>query len=247
MSILIRPNSHWQCYEVSFVNANKQLIRLITSLPERLKCAANKALKEAGEFFNEGSIFHALDSVRLKRETVVNLSLTFEEITWKGFVAGTHRFIKATAALLALVLVTNIVSMTLIGSTSVGASSSSVFLTVIFGPIIEEVIFRGVLQNGFAELQRWVAGLLSVQNLKGQVWTWIVSPSCRILTTTSLFAAVHLGNIGVGFPLYKAITQATLICLWPVYSILHETTGGIYTSIIAHATNNFFCIMPLLL
>ncbi|HEV8053109.1 MAG TPA: hypothetical protein VGP47_11495, partial [Parachlamydiaceae bacterium] len=61
----------------------------------------------------------------------------------------------------------------------------------------------------------------------------------------SAFAYAHLGNGGKNLSILDAIRQAAKIMLFPIESILYETTGGMAASLGAHITNNFAAEMAI--
>lgn len=97
-----------------------------------------------------------------------------------------------------------------------GLRIALVVVVVSLGPVVEELLFRGVLLS--ALLQRW------------SVW-----PS--ILMTSALFALVHLS--GLGFHWY-AVPQLFLLALLLAWLRLHS--GSIWPAVVAHGTNNLLAV-----
>lgn len=91
-----------------------------------------------------------------------------------------------------------------------------VVLVVTLGPVVEELLFRGVLLS--ALLQRW------------SVWP-------AVLLTSALFALAHLS--GLGFHWY-AVPQLFLLALLLAWLRLHS--GSIWPAVVAHGTNNLLAV-----
>lgn len=86
-------------------------------------------------------------------------------------------------------------------------------ICIIFGPIIEEVLFRGCLQKGLGNLMK--------------------SPKGAILFTSVIFACMH------PVPLQKISALMTGLAFGAVY----EKTKSLKCSIVIHMTNNFMSII----
>jgi membrane protease YdiL (CAAX protease family) len=100
--------------------------------------------------------------------------------------------------------------------TPLGPRIALVVLVVSLGPVVEELLFRGVLLS--ALLQRWS-----------------VVPS--VLMTSALFALVHLS--GLQFHWY-AVPQLFLLALLLAWMRLHS--GSIWPAVVAHGTNNLLAV-----
>ena len=104
----------------------------------------------------------------------------------------------------------------------------SFMLMVVVCPLIEEVIFRGILQNVVRKIQQYVPKPLA-------------KAAIRIAITGALFAGAHLMNGGDYLSKTEAITQCAIIMLYPNFSRLYEKTGSLLPVIVAHMANNFVC------
>lgn len=102
------------------------------------------------------------------------------------------------------------------GQTPLSLRIPLVLLVVSLGPVIEELLFRGVLLS--ALLQRWRA-----------------VPS--VLITSALFALVHLS--GLQFHWY-AVPQLFLLAL--LLGWLRLRSGSIWPAVVAHGTNNLLAV-----
>lgn len=105
--------------------------------------------------------------------------------------------------------------------------------------VLEEILFRGVMQNCLASLQK-TAVYVTPQRLQNNcVFKWFTSSAARIISISAIFAAVHLSNGGGYLSEKDSFIQAMAIMLLPVEGILHETTGSIVAPIAHHMTYNF--------
>ena len=93
-------------------------------------------------------------------------------------------------------------------STSGWTQVFAVFLAVVWAPLTEETMFRGLLLTGFSSLIRWVAGAI---------------------LAAFVFAALHPQGMA-------AVPVLMLIAL--MFSILRLTRGSLIPSMAAHALNN---------
>lgn len=100
--------------------------------------------------------------------------------------------------------------------TPLGLRIPLVLLVISLGPLVEELLFRGVLLS--ALLQRWR-----------------VLPS--VLITSVLFALVHLS--GLQFHWY-AVPQLILLAL--LLAWLRLRSGSIWPAVVAHGTNNLLAV-----
>lgn len=102
------------------------------------------------------------------------------------------------------------------GQTPFGLRMALVVLVVSLGPLVEELLFRGVLLS--ALLQRW-------------------SVATSVLLTSSLFALVHLS--GLQFHWY-AVPQLFLLAL--LLAWLRLKSGSIWPAVVAHGSNNLLAV-----
>lgn len=92
---------------------------------------------------------------------------------------------------------------------------------VLIAPFAEEAIFRGLLYPAF---KRWMGGTRRAAVLSG-------------IGVSLIFAAVHA----------SAVAFAGLFALALVLTFVYERTNSLAAVVIAHATNNFLSLAPLLM
>ncbi len=241
MHVTAIPNSNLQNIESFAIGKVKSAHLFICTLGDKFYSAVSEDLSWVSEFFYKGSILHGFNNERLSAERAKNLNLTELDKAALGLGGGARRFVQASWYVLALSLTISVLGITYLGVSS--ALTLDILDIVIVAPIVEEVLFRGFIQEGLSILQSCIKQILSVASLKSHTISWLLSPACRIVVVNSLFAAAHFGNIHHGFTIVQAAVQVTLIVLTPVYSILYETTDSLSAPIVAHMTNNLFCVL----
>lgn len=102
------------------------------------------------------------------------------------------------------------------GNTPLGLRIPLVLLVISLGPLLEELLFRGVLLS--ALLQRWRTG-------------WAV------LISSSIFALVHLPGLQFG---WYALPELTLLAMVLAWLRLHS--GSIWPAVLAHGVNNLLAV-----
>lgn len=105
-------------------------------------------------------------------------------------------------------------------------------------PIIEEIVFRGLFQNGLGAVQSALSSILP--------FSWASSPAFPILGSNLYFSLVHLQNSDPDngyLNRISTISKVLLLLLHPQSSILHTTSGGLTASISAHITRNLICTL----
>lgn len=115
------------------------------------------------------------------------------------------------------------------------------FEAVLLAPIIEEMIFRIVIQNSVHLAQAGLQAIAPKCISETRVFQAITSQKGRIVLITTLFAVIHLTNA----PFLAAGTLAltTTIILFPICTLAYER-GGFEASWAAHITHNFIsCIL----
>ncbi len=167
--------------------------------------------------FFTGSIFHALDAPRIAAETKWAKTLQFEDQLKLGVYEGCRNYITGTLTILLLERITRLFPELKKPEKPLELSFADI---VIILPLIEEILFRGVLQT-----------YLSFR---------IKSSTIQILGSGLPFGAIHLTN-SKNQGLLSAIRQSSRIVLFPGHSILYATTGTLFAPIAAHMTNNFIC------
>jgi hypothetical protein len=209
----------------------------------------------------ENTIFHALDNQRL--EANGKKTFSFAERVHKGFhegVVGAVKGIASQLCLLGLIWASTTVSFDNQDDAKVDQFYNNDIFIVLTAPIIEEVFFRGILQNGAHGLQVLSQKILPARMQNNRIFKWLTSPSARVLVPNSLFAGVHLLNGGGYLSSGGALMQAGKIFIYPVESILFETTKKPSSSVSSffengvlamvapmtcHIANNLFAVDPL--
>jgi uncharacterized protein len=107
-----------------------------------------------------------------------------------------------------------------------------VLVVIIFGPAIEELVFRGALFNGLYRL----GGLVSTR-LSGKEDSRRVSFILSALPSSAIFAALHL----------EPVLLPTIFILAVILCTLFERTGSLLPSFVAHATFNSFAVLLIIL
>jgi Predicted metal-dependent membrane protease len=103
------------------------------------------------------------------------------------------------------------------GNTPLGLRIPLVLVVVSVGPLVEELLFRGVLLS--ALLQRWHAG-------------WAV-------TLTSLgFALIHLPGLQYQWYALPGLALLALVLAW-----LRLRSGSIWPAVVAHGVNNLLAVL----
>lgn len=172
----------------------------------------------------------------IQQERQKYLSATFSEKVFLGVHEGSKRFLSAIALSVVIApIASNFFDTTNFNNTP--SDFSSVQLALV-APIVEEVVFRLILQNVIYLLQKAACMITPERFTKSTVFVWLTSSSCRIIVTTVAFASVHLFNAGLYLSTAFAITQVAIILLIDRHSLLYETTGSIAAPLASHITNN---------
>ena len=111
-----------------------------------------------------------------------------------------------------------------------------VLVVIIFGPAVEEFVFRGALFNGLYRL-----GLLVSMRLSGKEdsrrTARRVSFILSALVSSAIFAVLHL----------EPVLLPTIFILAVTLCALFERTGSLLPSFVAHATFNSFAVLLIIL
>ena len=99
--------------------------------------------------------------------------------------------------------------------------------------IVEEILFRGIAQNGLAFLQNKI-NTYAPETLKDtRVFKWLVFPSARILVISALFSLVHWQE-PAPFGIYGKISRTILCMVYPTETLLYEKYGSLFASVTSH-------------
>lgn len=204
------------------------------------------AVKKIGNFFYQNSIFQALNQKELDRLANENLKRTYRQKITYGCKEGFKTQFK-------LMLIKSFIINLILQSLNfhnkpptIDATEMSFLLTATFvAPIFEEILHRGFLQDSFYGIQRILFNKSSQSLKNNYFFKWIISPSARILICNTLFAAIHLPNEYLSTQ--GVIRQFSGIMLYPVFSILRETSENISIPIAAHFATNALATLGFLL
>jgi membrane protease YdiL (CAAX protease family) len=111
-----------------------------------------------------------------------------------------------------------------------------VLVVVIFGPAVEELVFRGAVFNGLYRLGRSVSADLGRSEnpiRRGRT----ISFALAALVSSLVFALLHL----------EPVLLPALLILAVILCALFERTGSLLPSFVAHATFNSFAVSLIIL
>src|SRR5579862_4590960 len=107
-------------------------------------------LNSIQSFFKDHTIAHALDNARIKEESEQNKNLSFSSKLKKGFYIG------AKGVMQIFVIGTALSTLAKQFFDSTNYTEEFDFIdTVLRAPIVEEIIFRGILRNGIHSSQEF--------------------------------------------------------------------------------------------
>jgi uncharacterized protein len=120
---------------------------------------------------------------------------------------------------------------------SPGAAISAIILVVvIFGPAVEELVFRGAVFNGLYRLGGLVSGRFGEsKSLGGAVKK--ASFAFSALSSSAFFALLHR----------EPVLLPALLILAVILCALFERTGSLLPPFVAHATFNSFTVLLIIL
>jgi len=104
-----------------------------------------------------------------------------------------------------------------------------ILVVVIFGPAVEELVFRGALFNGLYRL----TNLVSARNASARRVPFVLAA----LASSSVFALLHL----------EPVLLPALLVLAVILCALFERTESLIPPFIAHATFNSFAVTLIIL
>ena len=197
------------------------------------------------------TIGHAIDSSRLDSEREECKNFTFQEKMYTGAKAGVFGLTQGVAYSVGFQFLCKAARI------PVGRKATTTlppFIhTVLLGPIIEELIFRGGIQRGTYFTHRMIMqqrghftdavmranrNAINDDEVRVASYSRPVSPTAAIMMSNSAFAAVHIVNAGKYLSTIGAIGQVSKIFAFPIFGILYYTTGDMVAPITAHMTNN---------
>ena len=108
-----------------------------------------------------------------------------------------------------------------------------VLVVIVFGPAVEELVFRGAVFNGLYRLTRMVSMHRSGKENPPRGVSFILSA----LVSSMIFALLHLEPV-----LLPAIFMLAVILCW-----LFERTGSLLPPFVAHATFNSLAVLLIIL
>ena len=106
-------------------------------------------------------------------------------------------------------------------------------VVMIFGPAVEELVFRGALFNGLNRLGRLILGVSGGSRRTARR----VSFALAALISSVVFALLHL----------EPTLLPVLLILAVVLCVLFERTGSLLPTFVAHATFNSFAVSLIIL
>jgi membrane protease YdiL (CAAX protease family) len=108
-----------------------------------------------------------------------------------------------------------------------------VLVVIIFGPAVEELVFRGAIFNGLYRLGRLVLGHPFGENKTARR----VSFALAALVSSAIFALLHL----------ELVLLPAILILAVILCVLFERTGSLLPPFVAHATFNSFAVLLIIL
>jgi uncharacterized protein len=111
-----------------------------------------------------------------------------------------------------------------------------VLVVIIFGPAVEELVFRGAIFNGLYRLSRLVSAQSSGKE-DSQRTARRVSFALSALVSSAIFALLHL----------EPVLLPTILILAVILCVLFERTGSLLPPFVAHATFNSFAVLLIIL
>ena len=103
------------------------------------------------------------------------------------------------------------------GNTPLGLRIPLMLVVVSVGPLVEELLFRGVLLS--ALLQRWHVG-------------------CAVTLTSLAFALIHLPGLQYQWYALPGLALLALVLAW-----LRLRSGSIWPAVVAHGVNNLLAVL----
>ncbi len=193
-------------------------------------------------YWFENSLFQAMSPQSIEEERVINETKTALEKAGIVFDATMKGVVKA-------LVVANVVTLATSAffpadtSESMHSSNAS-FHSNICSPwnllaiaLYEEIVHRGVIQNGIGYLQQYVSSWIPASLKENYVVEWLSSASSRVVVSEAIFAAMHLKNLSHLNPSLVA-GQIAQTVLYPTAAIVQETMGSTAYPILQHFIHN---------
>lgn len=117
------------------------------------------------------------------------------------------------------------------------AIPAAVFVIVIFGPAVEEIIFRGALFGGLYKLGTFLSERLTGKKDAGKSGSRYLSFAVAALLSSAFFALLHLEPVALPAILILAVALCAL----------YWRTGSLVSTFVAHATFNSFAVLVIVL
>lgn len=217
------------------------IARMNSVITPDAKVILNHFVDDIKDFYRAGSVFHIADSDRFDRDHKKILFRNHTERVEKGIRQAIKGAARKFSLLWAMGAVLSLLPFVPAGSVVRGPTTMlplvnpGFFSTVIVAPVVEELVFRGGVQNGIDKAQKWAKRHFSVASQKTPWFRMLTSRAARVIGTNIPFA---LANLAVAPLSLSSITQVALMFLYPTYSILYETTNDLRFPIGAHIANN---------
>jgi membrane protease YdiL (CAAX protease family) len=106
-------------------------------------------------------------------------------------------------------------------------------VVIIFGPAVEELVFRGAIFNGLYRLGRLILGHSLGENKTARR----VSFALSALVSSAIFALLHL----------EPVLLPAILILAVILCVLFERTESLLPPFVAHATFNSFAVLLIIL
>ena len=117
------------------------------------------------------------------------------------------------------------------------AIPATVFVVVILGPAVEELVFRGAIFNGLNRLGSLIfASLYGSKGPSSRATRWAPFALAALLSS-AFFAVLHFEPV-----LLPALLLLAIVLCW-----LFQRTGSLLPSFVAHATFNSFTVILVIL
>ncbi len=171
---------------------------------------ANRIKFFISQNFYENSILLALSNQEIAKRQEEYQDYTWQQRFSLGVCHGFNYVVAGNILMMGYMAIT--------GEPFTGKRRYDFITSVIISSIFEEMIVRGIMQNGLAATQHLINAFVPELH-DNHLFKWIVSPSARIIAINYFVSSNN------------DVFNAGKILLMPDHSILHETTGDIVASI----------------